>query len=410
MPVFKYKGHAGTGGLLAGEITADTIEEAERKVSAQDVTIISIIPAGMRKSGRGDDSATPKAPMFQRRVSEGDAATVLHNLAVMAETGVPFIEALDAIIESSRTPKIAAAMEAVKNDVVGGRPLSAALKSVPIMFPAIICDLIRVAEEAGQLHSALESGAAYLERAADLRKRILQAMLYPAVMLSVALMTVTVLVVFVMPKFADIFLKMKADVPASTKAMLSMGDFVRGHPFGTLGLIAAIVIGSRVIMKTPATNRIAMSLLLKVPGLGPLLRDLALSRALQSISTLLSGNVPVMDALEQGANVAGNEQVAGALRHAREVVEHGGSLADAIGKAPIMPKLLVQMISVGERTGRLSSLMVATANRMDEEASARLKAMVSLLEPIMIVVMGVIVGTITISVITPIYSVMQNIK
>ena len=410
MPVFKYKGHAGTGGLQSGEVFAESIEEAERKVSAQDVTIISIIPAGMRRGGRESDSSAPKPPMFQRRVSEADAANVLSNLAVMAETGVPFIEALDAIIESARTPKIAAAMEAVKNDVVGGRPLSAALKGVPIMFPAIICDLIRVAEEAGQLHMALESGAAYLERSADLRKRILQAMLYPAVMLSVALMTVAVLVVFVMPKFADIFLKMKAEVPASTRAMLSMGDFVRGHPLGALGLVAGVVIGTRLIMKTPATNRIAMSLILKVPGLGLLLRDLALSRALQSISTLLSGNVPVMEALEQGANVAGNAQVAGALRHAREVVEHGGSLAEAIGQAPIMPKLLVQMIAVGERTGRLPTLMIATAKKMDEEAGTRLKAMVSLLEPIMIVVMGVIVGTITISVITPIYSVMQNIK
>ena len=228
-------------------------------------------------------------------------------------------------------------MEQVKEDVVGGRPLSAALRGVPIMFPAMICDLIRVAEEAGQLHNALESGAQYLERAADLKKRILQAMLYPAVMLSVALLTVTVLVVFVMPKFADIFLKMKADVPASTRAMLAFGDFVRGHPLGVVGLIATLIVGARIIKKTPVANRIAISFLLRVPGLGPLLRDLALSRSLQSIATLLSGNVPVMDALEQGANIAGNEQVAGALREARTVVEHGWSLAEGIAEIAAHP-------------------------------------------------------------------------
>ncbi|HLK15304.1 MAG TPA: type II secretion system F family protein [Fimbriimonadaceae bacterium] len=410
MPVFKYKGYAGGGGQLSGEIMAETIEEAERKVSAQDVTIISIIPAGMRRGGHGADGAPRRVPLFQKRVSEADAATVLHNLAVMSETGVPFIEALDAIIESARTPKISAAMEVVKNDVVGGKPLSAALKDVPIMFPPMICDLVRVAEEAGQLYTALESGAGYLERAADLRRRILQAMLYPAIMLSVALSTVAVLVVFVMPKFADIFMKMKADVPASTRAMLGVGDFVRSHPLGTIGLIVGFALAVRAIMKTPSTRRVAVSFFLKVPGLGPLLRDLALSRALQSVSTLLAGNVPVMEALEQGANVAGNEQVADAFRHARDVVEHGGSLAEGIGRTPIMPKLLVQMVSVGERTGRLPQLMVATANKMDEEAGARLKAMVALLEPVMIVVMGVVVGTITISVITPIYSVIQNLK
>ncbi|MHB8635906.1 MAG: type II secretion system F family protein [Fimbriimonadaceae bacterium] len=410
MPVFKYKGYAGSGGSLAGEVVAETIEEAERKVASQDVTIISIIPAGMRKGSKDVAVGAPKTPLFQRRIPEADAANVLQNLAVMAETGVPFIEALDAIIESARTPKVAAAMQSVKEDVVGGRPLSAALRGVPTMFPAMICDLIRVAEEAGQLHTALASGADYLERSADLKKRILAAMLYPAVMLSVALMTVTVLVVFVMPKFADIFLKMKAQVPASTKAMLAMGAFVRGHPIGVLALFAGVVLACRAIMKTPSTKRFAMAMFLRVPGLGPLLRDLALSRALQSISTLLTGNVPVMDALEQGANVAGNDQVAGALRHARDVVEHGGSLAEGIGKSPVMPKLLIQMIAVGERTGRLPQLMVATADKMDDAASARLKAMVALLEPVMIVVMGVVVGTITISVITPIYSVMQNLK
>ena len=410
MPVFKYKGYAGSGGHLAGEVVAETIEEAERRVVSQDITIISIIPAGMRKGGRDSEASVPKAPLFARKVSQSDAATVLHNLAVMTETGVPFIEALDAIIGSARTPKIVEVMGGIKEDVLGGLPLSAALKRAPIMFPAMICDLIRVAEEAGQLHMALESGAGYLERAADLKKRIMQAMLYPAVMLSVALMTVIVLVVFVMPKFADIFKNMKADVPTSTKILLGVGDFVRGHPLGVLGVIALAAVGARVVMRTPATKRIATALLLRVPGLGPLLRDLALSRSLQSVSTLLTGNVPLMEALEQGANVAGNDQIAAALQHARGVVEHGGSLADGIKEASVIPKLLVQMVAVGERTGRLPQLMVATAAKMDEEASARLKSMVAILEPVMIVVMGVIVGTITISVITPIYSVIQNLK
>ncbi len=312
MQLYKYKGYAEGGGKLDGEITAESMEDAERRITAQAITIISIIPAGMRKGGQESDSTPRKGSKLRRKIAEADASAVLRNLAVMAETGVPFIEALDAIIESARTPKIAEAMEMVKEDVIGGRPLSTALKAVGWMFPPIICDLIRVAEEAGQLSDALESGAEYLERSADLKKRILQAMLYPAVMLTVAMMTVAVLVVFVMPKFADIFLKMKADVPASTQAMLSIGNFVRTHPINAVAIIAGTIVGFRIIMKTPATNRIAMSLFLKIPGLGLLLRDLALSRALQSISTLLSGNVPVMDALEQGAKVAGNETIANA--------------------------------------------------------------------------------------------------
>jgi type II secretory pathway component PulF len=410
MPAYKYKGYQQDGAKTDGEISAESLEEAERRLAARDITVVAIVPAGLRKQHSSPTEEPRKGSGLKRKVSDQDSGDVLENLAVMAATGVPLVEALDAIIESARTKRIAEAMILVKSDVIGGRSLSGSMRAVPWMFPAVVCDLVRVAEEAGQLEVALASGARYLQRSAELRKRVMQALQYPAVMLSVAGVTLFVLIIFVMPKFADIFIKMNADVPATTKFMLSLGTNIRAHPMTAAASLLGTIVGIKLLSKSPAVRLRSRIILSKMPIVGALLRDIALARSLQSISTLLSGNVPVMEALEHGSKVAGPGSVADALMGARATVEHGGSLSEAFKGSKVMPKVLIQMLTVGERTGRLSVLMATAADRMDESTSSRLKSMVGMLEPLLIVGMGLIVGTITVSVISPIYSVVQNVK
>jgi len=163
-------------------------------------------------------------------------------------------------------------------------------------------------------------------------------------------------------------------------------------------------------LKTPVMAALGAKLILKVPLLGDLLRKLALSRAFGSLATLLSGNVPIMGAMEHSAKVAGVPEIKNAFLAARSAVEHGRTLAEALGETRVIPKTLIQMVMIGEKTGRLAPVLESTAARMESDVDARLKALVSIVEPVMIVVMGVIVGGITISIIGPIYSVVQNIK
>ena len=410
MATFKYKGFDISGVKTDGEIVAETLDEAERRIAARAVTIISIIPAGMRQETARLAADARSKPLFGGRVSEADVAAILDNLGVMAETGVPFIEAIEAVIAGARTPRIAEAMEEVKAGIVGGRTLSAAMRDLPWMFPPVVCGMIRVAEEGSHLDQALRSAAEYLNRAADLRRRIAQAMQYPIVMISVASLTVLVLMVFVLPKFADIFLKMQAQIPWTTRMLLTSGTSIRQHPFAAVLTIVGAVAGLRYLLRNPTFKDLLMSTTMRMPVLGPLLVDIALSRALQSLSTMLACNVPLMDALEHSSKVAGNSLIANALMDARRTVEHGSSLSEAFATSRVMPKVLIQMLLVGEKTGRLSDLMSIAARRMDEAASVRLKMAVGLIEPIMMVMMGLVVGTITVSVISPIYSVMQNIK
>lgn len=411
MQAFKYKGVDGNGQKVEGEIQGASIDEAERRLASQMVTIIAIVPAGMRRTKKADvPENVQKVPRGRRKISDADLSILLHDLAVMAETGVPFVEALDAVIQGAKTPAIRAGLEHLRAEIVGGRGLSQGMRSVPWMFPSLVSDMVRVAEEGGRLDQALASASAYVERSADLRKKVMNAMLYPIVLSSVAFLTLTVLIVFVMPKFATMFEKMKGGLPITTKILLGTGNFVRGNPLLTVGLFVGAIVAFKAALGLPAVREGISRAALRVPMLGELLKRLSYSRAFQSIATLLTGNVNLMAALEHGSKVAGNPIVEKALMKARASVEQGSTFSDALAETKVFPNMLVQMAAVGERTGRLAPLMLNTTKHMEEDVDARLKAMVAIVEPLMIVVMGVMVGFITLSIITPIYAVVENLK
>src|SRR5687767_14652987 len=202
MQVFKYKGYDPGGSMVEGELSGETIEDVERRIVSQDVTVISIIPAGFSKrSGGGSATSEAATPISRKgkKVSNADVAVLLRDLSVMAETGVPFVEALDALVASARTPAIADGLKQLRTQIVGGKGLSAGMRSAPQLFPDLVCDMVKVAEEGGRLDKALSSAAAYVERSADLKKKVMNAMLYPIVLTVIAFGTLIVLIVFVLP-------------------------------------------------------------------------------------------------------------------------------------------------------------------------------------------------------------------
>lgn len=414
MAAFAYSAIDGDGGRVSGTIHAETSAEAERKLIGQNVVLLSLAPASDKKSGGGArpgaSAARGGALSFGRKkVGVQDAADVLRNLAVMAETGVPFIESLEAVAMSARTPAIAGAIKTVRDAVVGGQSLSAAMRLASEMFPPIVVDMVRIAEGGGRLEGALANGATYMERAADLRKKIANAMMYPCVMMSVSFLTVGILILFVMPRFAQVFSQMKTELPWTTKLMLQAGNAAKGNPVGAFVAFVAFGVGLVALTRLPQVSRLLALLALRMPVLGELLRRLALSRALSSIATLAAAGVPLLSALEQGARVAGGGPIGRGLERAREEVSAGRSLSDALREEPAFPPTLVQMVAVGERTGRLPQLLARLAEQLEGDVDARLKAAVAVAEPLMIVIMGTLVGGITVSIIGPIYSVVENI-
>ncbi|MCL4283928.1 MAG: type II secretion system F family protein [Fimbriimonadaceae bacterium] len=410
MNAFKYQGVNSQGKRVTGEVIAHHIDEAERRVAGMDITIISIVPASFRKKESEASTERDARARKSGKVRDADVCLVLRDLSVMAETGVPFVEALDAVIGSAKNTTTRGALHRVKSEIVGGKSLSAAMKSAPEMFPSVVCEMVAVAEEGGRLDRALKGSAAYLARSADLKRRIANAMLYPAVLTFIAFAAIVVLVLFVLPRFGSIFESMGSEVPKLTLWLLSVGNAGRENPIplvvGTLATIAGIV----ALVRIPATRYALTKFAERLPLLGEVSRKLALSRAFQSIATLTAGNVALMSALEHSARVAGNGTISKALKEVRDSVEHGKSLSESLAAARVFPSMLTQVVTVGERTGRLPALLATTAEHLEEEVDGKIKSLVSIVEPVMIVLMGGIIGFITISIIGPIYSVVQNVK
>jgi type IV pilus assembly protein PilC len=419
MTAYKYKGYDSRGQSVTGEVSANSIEEVEVKLAASEVTVISIVPLLLKEKARTEAAAaTAKKKagtglglaIGGKKVKVDEIAAVLRNMAVMAETGVPLIEALNAVTAGCTNPNMAAGLKTLKAEVVGGKSLAAAMKSSPGLFPNIVCDMVRVAEDGGRLDKALNSAAGYLERSIELRKKIINAMMYPMVLACVATLAVVFLVTFILPSFAKTFSRMGAKLPMTTRLLLDTGTFIRTHPIPVIAVVACLIFGVKYVFKSPKARRKTYVVLHKIPVLGSLLTRIAISRTLQTIGTLLSGNVPIIQALEHGARVAGDPLIEEAYMDARSRVEHGANLSESLGLCPLFPATLIQMIAVGERTGRLSSLMNTSATHMETDVDSRLKALISIIEPLMIVFMAVIVGMITASIILPIYSLMESIK
>ena len=219
-----------------------------------------------------------------------------------------------------------------------------------------------------------------------------------------------VLVIFVMPRFAVVFKQMKAELPLTTQVMLKTGDFIRSQPFVSAGILVGLIVGAIAALRNPVSQRALSSIAARLPLLGELMKRLALARSLQSISTLVASNVPLLAAIDAGARVAGHSQLEKALQTARDDIERGSSMSEALEKHSVFPKQVIQLVAVGERTGRLPQLLSTVCASMEVEVDGRLKALVSIIEPLMIVGMGLIVGSITMSIIGPIYSAVENIR
>lgn len=410
MVSYTYKGSDRRGNKVAGNVSAQSIDEAEKKLALQEISVHVLAPAATSKGFKKSDNSETKVVVVKRKVSAQDTADILSSLAIMAETGVPFVEALDAVIFSARTPAIRDSLIAVKEGVVGGQGLAGSMRLAPSMFPSIIVDMVRVAESGGKFDQSLRNGANYLGRVADLRKKIINAMMYPSVMLSVSVITILVLIVFVMPRFGQVFSQMKSKIPVTTQLMLDGGNYIRSNPAGAGLVLVGLIVGSWLLLRLPPVKLVLVKVTNRIPILGDLLKRLAIARSLQTIAALSTSNVQLLSAIEQGAKVAGHPDITKALLNARDAIERGSSMYEAIEKTKVFPKQITQMIAIGEKSGRLPHLLEVICVSMEKDIDGKLKALVSIIEPLMIVSMGLIVGSITISIMGPIYSVIENVK
>jgi type IV pilus assembly protein PilC len=404
MPVFAYKSINIAGALRDSKIDAPSEAHARALLQNKGERVIQIREvsrskfAGERVKARG------------RKPSADEVASTIRQMSILVRAGVPLVEGLHGLADQATSMVLRRTLETVALDVSQGSALSDAFAQHPHTFPNLAVEMVRIAEAGGDLAESLSRLAEHLESSAEIGRKVKSALAYPAVIVCLSVVTVVVMVTFILPRFMKLFDKMGAKLPWSTKALMSV-SYVLTHNWY---LFAALGVGLFLLVKRMAQGRLGRrridSILLKAPVIGDVVNKVVLGRVMASMSTLLGSGVPMVQALRTSAAAANNEIVREALLKASDDVAEGSATSQALRVSGVFPALVIQMVASGEKTGELPSMLDYVCKMYARETDAKMKSLTSIIEPILIVFLGIVVGFIAMSVIVPIYSLVGGVK
>jgi general secretion pathway protein F len=338
---------------------------------------------------------------FFNRVSTFDVGIITRQLATLLRSGVPLVEALSALIEQVENPTLGSALTQIRDKVNEGTSFADALRAHPTIFPDLYVNMVAAGETSGTLDTVLERLADHLDGAAKLRTKVTSALAYPAFMVIFGVGVITLLMVVVVPKMTSIFEGFDATLPWYTKTLIFISESLGSYWWILLGLIGGAVYGVRKWRDTPEGRAKWDTRMLKMPVFGSLVLMIAIARFSRTLGTLLSSGVPVLTALDITRNVLGNVELMRVVEDARGSIREGESIAAPLKRSGAFPPIVTHMIAIGERSGQLEQMLEHVADAYETQVEARLATLTSLLEPVMIVVMGSIAGAIALSILLP---------
>jgi type II secretion system protein F len=403
MARFRYVALDRTGKTVTGEIAADNPEEVNRRLRDMGYFPSSVgeaaqISLGQRKQIRRG-----------RGVRSTDVVVITRQLADMTAARLPMFRSLSVLVEQADRAVLRDLLEGIRTDVREGRPLSEALERHPRHFPDLYVNMVRAGEASGHLDAVLLRLADFLEKSMQRRSQIISALLYPAVLITVAIGAVAFIIGFLIPKLSTLFAELEQTLPLVTRMLLAVANTLSAT-WWILGVfVVVLVIGLRWYAHTEAGKESLDLLTLRLPLLGPIWHKMAVSRLARTLGTMLSGGVPILAALEISGNAVANRPLTRAVEGVREEVREGTSVAVALDRAAVFPPLLIHMAGVGEETGQLPEMMTRVADTLDFEADSTLGRLTTLLEPFVIIIMGIIVGFIVLAVLLPIFQINATI-
>lgn len=402
MAKFKYVARDSAGNKIEDEIAAKNQQMATQQLRRTGLTVLSISEA---KGGL----LNMRLGKVKPRVTGNDLVLFTRQFSTMVEAGLPVVEILDILLEQTDDPGFKMVVSDVRSDVRAGTDLSSAMAKFPKVFTPLYVNLIRAGEASGDLDIILKRLAVFLEKAASLKRKIVSAMTYPSVSLVMIIGITVGLMVFIVPMFKDIFDKMGAELPLPTRIVMTISDTMMDYWYIWFGVVAGLVVLYKMLGKSARGRYFMDSVKIKAPVFGELFQKVAISRFSRTFSTMLKSGVPMLASLDIVASTAGNGVVEEAIMASREAVRQGESLATPLSESPVFPPMVVRMISVGERTGALESLLEKVAEFYDEQVDAAVESLTSVIEPVMIGIMGVMVGGIVIALFVPILSLQSSI-
>jgi len=400
MPIFVYSGKTVNGELRKGELQAASIAQATSALRRQ-----QILPSSISKKSAGLSLSGLKLPGFGEKVKTKDLVIFSRQFATMIDAGLPLVQCLDILASQQDKAEFKKVLIDVKSSVEGGSTFADALRKHPKVFDDLYVNLIAAGEVGGILDTILNRLSGFLEKAEKLKGKIKGAMTYPTAVIIIALLIVTGLLMWVVPIFEDMFSSFGQSLPAPTKVVVKMSEFLQHYWYTLIGFIAGAIVGIKYTYKTPKGRRLLDQLLLKTPVVGDLIRKTAVARFTRTLGTMLSSGVPILEGLEIVSKTAGNVIIEEAVMRARMSLSQGKTLAEPLMETKVFPGMVTQMIAVGESTGALDNMLTKIADFYEEEVDQAVEALTSLIEPLLMAFLGVVVGGLVIALYLPIFQI-----
>jgi type IV pilus assembly protein PilC len=382
-------------------MTASNRTELQSLLRRQQIT-----PTRMSEKGKEFN-----LPSFGGGVDSKELAIFTRQFSVMIDAGLPLVQCLEILSSQQENKTFQKVLAGTRGAVEGGSTLSAAMKQYPKVFDALFTNMVEAGETGGILDTILQRLAAYIEKNVKLQRAVKSALVYPIGVLTIAAAVITLLLWKVVPVFATLFAGLGVDLPLPTRIVIGLSHFV-GSIFGFLIFVAIIgcVVGLKVWYGTPGGRMAIDTIILKLPVLGILMRKIAVARFTRTLGTLISSGVPILEGLDITAKTSGNAVIEKALTQVRKSLEEGKSLTDPLKESEVFPGMVTQMIAVGEQTGAMDAMLQKIADFYEEEVDAAVKDLLTALEPIMIVFLGLVVGGVVISMYLPLFSLIGKLS
>ena len=401
MPVYTFRGTNRTGSVVSGERVAANKTELAAMLRRDQINV-----SKMSEKGREFN-----IPTFGTGVDAKELAVFTRQFSVMIDAGLPLVQCLEILANQQENKTFQKVLTGVRASVEGGATLSASLKQYDKVFDALYYNMVDAGETGGILDTILQRLATYIEKNVKLKRAVRSALIYPTAVISIAALVIALLLWKVVPIFVTLFNGLGAELPLPTRIVIGLSQFI-GSWYGFL--IFAAFVGTLVAIawwyKTPQ-GRIAIdTLMLKIPIIGMLLRKIAVARFTRTLGTLISSGVPILEGLDITARTAGNAVIERAITNTRKAVEAGRSLVDPLKESDVFPGMVTQMIGVGEQTGAMDAMLQKIADFYEDEVDVAVKDMLTLLEPAMILFLGVVVGGIVVSLYLPLFSLISKLS
>jgi type IV pilus assembly protein PilC len=391
--VYIWEGKTRQGNVQKGELAANNKEEVIALLRKQNILPINV-------------AAKPKElklQIFAQKVTDKDVVILTRQLATMIDAGLPLVQCLDILGSQTENKALAKVVSQVRSDVESGATFAEALKKHPKVFDNLYVNMVAAGEAGGILDTILQRLAAYMEKFAKIKRQVKSAMIYPAVILFVAVAVVGLLMIVVVPMLAGMFADMGQALPLPTRIVIAISNFLKSFWWVVIIIVVGMFVGLKQFRKTQKGLTLTDGIALKIPVFGSLIQRVSVAKFTRTLGTLMTSGVPILEGLLIVSRTAGNKIVEDSILATRQSVSEGKTLAEPLGKAKVFPAMVTQMIAVGEATGALDNMLNKIADFYDDEVDSAVAALTSLLEPMLMIFLGVTVGFVIIAMYLPIF-------